>query len=332
MKKNIYFLILVVISVVCCVSCNNEWEDEQFQQLVSFKATPDANGVTVAYLHYLPEGEVTYQLPIIVSGSTPNAQKRTVRIALDHDTLTALNEARYGHQTDLYFKELDPKYYSFPETVEIPAGQSLATLPIKFTLGDLDQSDKWVLPLTIVDDPSYDYQANPRKHYRKALLRITPYNDYSGKYASTKVVLAGDNANPLTVGENWAYVVDNNTIFMYAGSRNIDNKDRKKYKINIRFTDEVVDPLAGTKKLEVWSDNSDIKLNVTTPTYSKTEKMDAVKTYLKLIDIVLNLSYSFEDYTTVPGFGLKYSVDGPIGLRRSMNTLIPDQDQQIQWE
>jgi len=331
-KKNSCFLFLVLLAAIGWVSCNNEWEDEQYVQLASFKAEPNSNGVTFTYLRYYPEGKVTYQLPVIMSGSTPNTKDRTIHIGLDLDTLAILNTEQYGDREELYFKAPDPKYYSFPETIGIPAGESTGLLPIDFTLGDLDQSDKWVLPLMILDDPSGNYEANPRKHYRRALLRISPFNDYSGTYSGTlyKIVLEGDTQNPLTLSSHRTYVVDDKTIFIYAGNRNIDYLDRKLYKIFIEFTDEREDLL--TKKLRLYTDNPEIGLHVTgQPSYSVEEAMDVTKPYLKHIYVTLNLAYEFVDYTTVPGNELHYSVSGSLSMQRDLNTLIPDEDQQIQW-
>lgn len=332
MKKNILYLFLVITTAICCMSCNNEWEDEQYVQLVSFKSQPNSNGVTFTYVRYKPEGKVTYELPIIISGSTPNTHDRNVHISLDYDTLSVLNQEQYGHREELYFKVLDPSYYTFPETVVIPAGESTATLPIEFTLGDLDQSDKWVLPLTILDDPTYNYEANPRLYYRKALLRVSPFNDYSGTYNGTlyRIILEGDNDHALTLGSHRTFVVDDKTIFKYAGSRNIDSPDRKLYKIFFEFTDEIVD--LQHKKLRIYTDNPEINLKVNgEPNYSIQEEMDKTRPYLKHIYITLNLSYDFEDYTTVPGQTLHYSVTGSLSMQRDLNTLIPDEDQQIQW-
>lgn len=332
MKKNIYYLFIAFISAICCASCNDEWVNEQYSQLVSFKAEPNSEGVTFAYMRYNPQGKVTYNLPVVISGSTLNSQSRTVHIGLDLDTLAVLNRERFGHQQALYFKVPTSNYYTFPETIEVPAGQSTAVVPVEFTLGDLDQSDKWVLPLTILDDPSYNYKANPRKYYKKALLRINPYNDYSGTYSGTllKVILEGDTNNPLTLAEYRTYVADDKTIFLYAGSKNIDSEDRKQYKIFIQFTDEKVDLL--NNKLKIYTDNPNIKLNVVgQPSYSKTEAMDAAKPYLKHVYITLNLQYNFVDYTSVPGTVINYTVTGSLSMQRDLNTLIPDLDQQIQW-
>ncbi|WP_316812291.1 DUF4973 domain-containing protein [Pedobacter heparinus] len=333
MKKNIYRLFLVIITAICCVSCKNEWEDEQFTQMASFKAIPGAQGVTWSYLRYNADGAVRYNLPIVISGSTQNTKARTIHLGLDPDTLARLNQEQYGHRQELYFRQLDTKYYNLPKTITVPEGVSTISLPIDFTLGDLDQSDKWVLPIQILDDPSYDYKANPNKSYRRAMLRITPFNDYSGEYGGTlyKIFLDGE-SDALTLNTHRTYVVDNKTIFLYAGTRDIDYLDRKNYKVLIKFTDNVID--VQKKKLEVWSDNAvnnKFKLGSSQSYYTIDEEMDAKLPYMKHIYITLYLSYEFEDYTTVPGQRLKYKVEGTLSMQRDLNTLIPDQDQQIQW-
>lgn len=342
--KNIYYLFLAMITVVCCVSCNNEWEDEQFTQMASFKAQPNAQGVTFAYIRYSPGGLKRYELPIILSGSTMNTNNRTIHIAVDPDTLKDLNREQYGNREEIYFKGLHdyPEYYSFPETVEVPVGECQTILPIDFTLGGangnnpLDQADKWVLPLTIVDDPLYNYQANPRKYYRKALLRVSPFNDYSGTYDGTQYMItlegAPEGEGNLMLNEHRTFVVDDQTIFIYAGVRDIDYLDRKNYKVFIKFTNDIID--IQKKKLEIWSDNTEnnkFKVGSEQSYYIVDEEMDKTKPYLKHIYITLYISYTFEDYTTIPGSRLKYTVKGTLSMQRDLNTLIPDEDQQIQW-
>ncbi|MNK06001.1 hypothetical protein D3C87_238910 [compost metagenome] len=333
MKKNIYMLFLVIATAVCCMSCKNEWEDEQFAQMASFKVIPGSQGVTWSYLRYNAEGVVRYNLPIVISGSTANNKSRTIHIGLDPDTLARLNQEQYGHREELYFRQLDTKYYNMPKTITVPEGVSTISLPIDFTMGDLDQSDKWVLPIQILDDPSYDYKANPNKSYRRAMLRITPFNDYSGEYGGTlyKIFLDGE-TEPLTLNTYRTYVVDNKTIFLYAGTRDIEYLDRKNYKVLMKFTDETFE--LRKKKLVVWSDNvvnNKFKLGTSQSYYTIDEEMDAKLPYMKHIYITLYLSYEFEDYTTVPGQRLKYKVEGTLSMQRDLNTLIPDQDQQIQW-
>jgi hypothetical protein len=191
-----------------------------------------------------------------------------------------------------------------------------------------------VLPLQILNDPSYDYTANPNKQYRRAMLRITPFNDYSGEYGGTlyKIFLEGDTNEPLTLNTHKTFVVDDKTIFLYAGLRDIDYLDRKNYKVFVKFTDDKID--IQKKKLEVWSDNAQnnkFKLGTAQSYYTMDEQMDAKLPYMKHIYITLYLSYEFEDYTSIPGQRLKYTVDGTLSMQRDLNTLIPDEDQQIQW-
>lgn len=314
------------------VSCNDEWKDEQFVQMASFKAEQNGQGVTWAYLRYNPQGKVRFDLPVVISGSTPNTENRTIHVGLDPDTLAILNHEQYGDRKELYFRQLDTKYYSMPETVEVPAGQSTVTIPIEFTLGDLDQSDKWVLPLQILNDPGYDYQANPHKQYRRAMLRINPFNDFSGTYGGTLYKIYLDESEPLTLNTHRTFVVDDSTIFIYAGTRDIDYLDRKNYKVFIKFTDEFYQ--ANKNKLEIWSDNAEnnhFKVGDDQSYYTIEEEWDPQLPYMKHKYITLNLSYEFEDYNTVPGQRLKYKVDGTLTMQRDLNTLIPDEDQQIQW-
>ena len=360
--KKLYYLLFAAALAVGSVSCNDEWEDEQFAQMPSFDAAPNAQGVTAIYVRYTLDGERRYNLPLILSGSTMNTHNRTVHVGIDKDTLKTLNIEHYGDREELYFREMPAEYYSFPSTVEIPKGEWQALLPIDFKQGGtdgntpLDQADKWVLPLTILDDESYDYTANPRKYYRKALLRYTPFNDYSGYYtgAQLKITMAGapEGEGDIYINEHRSFVVNENTIFFFMGQRNIDYLDRKHYKLFVEFTDEPVEgTLLGAKKLRLYTDNPDKNKLVTgnmvtkaeggkTVTefvegadayYVKMEEMDDQEVYTKHIYITLYLAYKFVDYDTAPGTELEYTVSGSMALQRNLNTLIPDEDQQIQW-
>ena len=340
--KNIYYLFLGMVVAICCLSCNNEWEDEQYLHMASFKANVNAQGVTTTYVRYKPGGVVQYKLPIIISGSTVSDRPLNIQIALDPDTLAVLNQNVYGHRQELYFQQLPSQYYNMSETVEIPAGETTGVLPIDFKLTeDLDQADKWVLPLQIVDDPSLGYKANPRKYFRRAMLRLLPFNDYSGTYDAAQYLIHFktdvDNKEPFTVSEQRAFVVDDRTVFIYAGTRDIDYLDRKLYKIFIRFPEEGND----TKQLEVWAENDELNFGPLTDAdgkplafqsnFSMYSEMDELKPYLKKIFITMNLYYEFDDYTTVPGKRIRYKVQGSLSMQRNLNTLIPDEDQQVQW-
>ena len=300
--KKIYYLLLAMTVLIVCASCNNEWESEQYVQMVSFKAPVNAQGVTPIYIRYKPEGKVTYQLPLIVSGSTMNSKDLNVHVGLDLDTLDVLNVEHFGSRKELFFKPLENKYYEFPETVQIPAGECTSLLPIDFALKDLDQVDKWVLPLAIQsNDPSHNYQANPRKFYRRAMLRISPFNDYSGQYSATayKVYFKGNEKEAIVPEYHTSYVIDDKTIFFYAGLIDID-------RIHLVVKGQ--------------------------PSYTVEEEMDATRPYLKHIYVTINnLEYEFTDYTSVPGYPLEYVVKGSLTMERKINTQIPDEDQAIEW-
>lgn len=343
--RNIYNIIWGVVLIVCSTACNKEWEDEQYLHMASFKANVNDQGVTTTYVRFKPGGVVKYDLPVIMSGSTMTSQSHTIHFALDPDTLERLNIEQYGHREELYFQQLPSKYYSMPESVEMPAGECLTTLPIEFKLDEtLDQADKWVLPIQILGDQSYDYQINPRKYYRRAMLRLLPFNDYSGTYDGSqfKITLEGQK-DPFTVTNHKAYVHDDNTVFVYMGLRDVDYIDRKCYKLYMEFTKEKITPLK--YKLRLWTDNGGTEGNnfkelngkignveYEQPYYTVVEEYDAVKPYLKHIYITLYLAYTFEDYTLSPGNRLKYTVEGTLNMQRDLNTLIPDEDQQIQWD
>ena len=61
--KNIYIYLSLLAVIVLGTACNNEWEDEQYEQYVSFKApiASGGDGVTTIYVRYKDNGKVTYQ-------------------------------------------------------------------------------------------------------------------------------------------------------------------------------------------------------------------------------------------------------------------------------
>lgn len=336
--KNIYNYLIIMAVTLFASSCNDEWKDEQFHQYVSFKAPVGNKGCTMINVRYNPDGEVTYRLPVIVSGSTMNEKDLSVRVAVDPDTLKVFNTERFSINEDLYYKELPAKYYKFPETVTVPAGECTSLLDLKFTLDDLDMVDNWVLPLTITDDPSYNYQSNIRKHYRKALLRVVPFNDYSGSYSTTNMKVyfykqpVGDDKDDVTgdamvASTRDAFVVDNNTIFFYAGlmDQDLPRSKRALYKIYVKFNED--------RSLTLTADNDDIDFEVpddSSPIYSLTENWDDTRPYIKHKYVTLRFTYYFNDITsaTVP---IRYKVTGSLLMERRINTQIPDEDQAIEW-
>ena len=316
---------------VLVISCNSEWDEEQYEQYISFKAPVGDKGVTDIYVRYKQGGEATYRLPMIVSGSLPNGKDRTVHIAVDTDTLDILNAARFGRE-DLYYVALESNRYAFPSTVDIPAGTFSTLLDITFNLDNIDLFKKWVLPLSIADDPSYNYEGHPRKNYAKALLRVLPFNDYSGTYSTTAMQVyiknrdgSIDKSEAIPTTTRTAYVVDENTVFFYAGAMDEDLIDRDKYKIKFHFEPD------GEKLVKITSDNDKIKLNQLKETsYTIAEVPDVTRPYLPHRYVTFSVDYEFVDYTSA-NEEIPYYVTGVLTLERNINTQIPDEDQAIEW-
>lgn len=322
--KTIYRILFAVVFLGTLCACNKEWEDELYMQSVSF----GKNGVADIYLRYKPSGETTYQVPVVLSGSTFNGGDLTVNVAVDPDTLAQLNFERYRYREDLYFLELDPKYYSLPSTqVTIPQGSSKGLLDINFTLGDLDMVDQYILPLTITDGDGY--QVNYRKHYRKALLNIIPFNDYSGTYSATAGLVyqrdVPDNEQtPATMETRRLKVVDDNTCFFYAGLTDEELENRELYKIMAHFNED------GMMTLEAPY-AEEIGFNFLSADYIITEEMDALQPYLKHRYIKINMEYEYNELIPNTDLYIPYRFFGSITMERRINTMIPDEDQAIIW-
>jgi hypothetical protein len=338
--KKLYILMFLMAGVLLGTSCNDEWKNEQYRQYIGLSAPLDGTtGVTRVYVPYsrkdstgkytMGKGLSNYDLPVIVSGSTTNKENITVHVALDPDTLNALNEARFQSRTDLYYHEMD-RYATFPETTQIKAGEDLSLLPITFDFRGIDMSEKWILPLTVVDSSAYNYQSNPRRNYRKALLRIFPFNDFSGDYSGTALLnfIAGDEGNGSIV-ENTVtgYVVNDSIVFFYAGTIDENRTDRKNYKIYATFngTDN------GTVTFRCDNDSVNF-VNNKEASFRIVDNMDDVRPYLKHHYVIINnIDYNYDDYTSVPGSRITYEVRGTLTLERNINTQIPDEDQAIEW-
>jgi hypothetical protein len=327
--KNIYKYIIVLIAVSCLISCNNEWEDELFQNTISF----GRNGVTDIHIRYKTDGKVAYKIPVEVSGSTINNREYKVQVALDIDTLKDLNFERFRYREDLYFKLLDEKYYNLPSTeVIIPSGTNTATMDIDFTLEGIDMVEKYILPLTIKESP--DYLVNYRKYYRKALLNIIPFNDYSGVYSATDGLvyernIDENNQTPMTMDTRQAFVVGQNSIFFYAGVTEEELENRGLYKIIATF-EEGSGEAEGPLTLE--APNADkIGFNPISGSYSIRTEMDPQFPYLEHRYITLNMEYEYNEIITETA-RIEYRFRGTLTLERKRNITIPDEDQQIIWD
>lgn len=342
--KKLNIAIVLFLLVLICASCNDEWTDEQYEHYISFRAPIDNKGVTNIYVPFTRsntnsdntsiEGQSNYQIPMIISGSTLNQQNVKVHIAHDPDTLQTLNIARYQHRTDLFYEDMgyeDLGFVSFAESVDFKTGEDISLLDIKFDFIGIDMSKKWVLPLTVVDNPSLGYLPHPRKDYAKAVLRILPFNDFSGAYSGTALmnyVKGEEGSGSIVANEITGYVVDDKTIFFYAGTIDEDRTDRSNYKVFAEFNGSNTGGV-----INFYSENSELKfVNLKEASYRIIEEMDAVRPYLKRRYVIINnIDYEYTDYTSVPDSEITYTVRGSLTLERVINTQIPDEDQAIEW-
>lgn len=130
---------------------------------------------------------------------------------------------------------------------------------------------------------------------------------------------------PLTTNTRTAYVVDDNTIFFYAGLMGEELEQRETYKICMHFDEEnmTVDITAPHKE-EIYFKNNVI------PNYSVAEIMDSTRPYLMHRYVSFTIDYDFADVTSAPE-PIYYKVQGTMMLERNFNKQIPDEDQQIEW-
>lgn len=323
-RKALYIFLMVFVFS----SCNDEWEEEQYENFIAFKAPLNNDGVSDIFVRYKGDQPSLFQQALVVSGSLDNGSDVLVNVGIDPDTLQTLNYERFQNREDFYYKTMKSEYFNFGPNVKFVSGENTALLDIDFTFSDIDMSDKWVLPLTVLEDPNGRYRPHPRKHYKKALLRINPFNDYSGSYSGTamKIVMEGyEDETPIVKDQVVGYVVNENEVFFYAGNIDETRQDRKNYKVFASFQED------GEVKLS--SDNPEIDFVVNQKaSYTISEQMDAVRPYLlRRYLTIKNIDYEFTDYTMVPNIELRYKVSGSLVLERRINTQIPDEDQAIEW-
>lgn len=339
--------LILLLALIITTSCSEDVNEELYTRLVGLKAPIDGEDVSSVYLRYKPEGETTYQLPVVISGSTQNDKAYDIRIGVDNDTLPVLNVARYGIREDLFFKQLPEKFYEFPSSsCHIPAGSDVEMFEIKFHFSGLNLVDKWILPLMVEDDPSY--VTNNYKGRRKALLYLKLFNDYSGKYSATNMQVYFDKqtSNPTAQSFREARVVDEKTVFFYAGLIDEQSEDRELYKIYAEFGEVTGVKEDGTEVggLRVWGESDKIGFELLSePTYEIQEVMDRVQPHLKHRYIVMYMKYKYNDITSalpkpnpenpeeIIQTVFPYRCEGSMLLERKINILIPDEDQAIQW-
>ena len=155
--RKLYILGMILAMCATFSACNDEWKEELYTQMISFKAPLGDNSLNEIYVRYQPDGSGIYRLPVIVSGSQKNSRDIHVKISVDEDTLHILNKERFPvNREDLWYKPLKQQYYSFESDMcNIPAGKDIELYPIHFNLTGLELDEKYVLPLTVEEDPSY---------------------------------------------------------------------------------------------------------------------------------------------------------------------------------
>jgi hypothetical protein len=317
------FFLAVALLMLFFTSCNDEWKDEQYEKYVFFVRS----GYTETYLNSnTDDGIIHYKIPIGISGSTTNDRDVTVNIELDVDTLNDYNiETFFVKRQDLYFRLLDEQHYSFPngKTVTIPAGKDVGWIDIDFRINSLDLVEKYILPLTITS--TSEYIPSPKKHYKKTLMRIIPFNYFSGTYsAGAATITLEDDATPITKDTREMRVVNDSTVFFYAGLCEEDASDRATYKVQAKFNDD--------NSISFYADSTKIEF---TPgqecKWSVEEKMDALQPYLVIRTVTMDLQYSYIDVSN-PNYTVKYILKGYYTLERRRNTQIPEEDQQEIFE
>lgn len=333
-------IFVAVAALTFCFACNNEWEDEQFAHYVGFKAPINSEGVTPVYLkmrspeEIAEKGPVTYQLPLVVSGSTAHSGDLKVKIENDRDSLEQLNLKNIGfNRQDIWWVEVPEDAYTYSSEITIPSGQAVTLLPIQLDLTKLDLVNRYILPLKVAENQP-GYTANTRKHYNNAMLNIIPFNDFSGSYGASTMLgySADDNGNftdamlslqPLTISDKIFYAVDDNTVFFYPGIIDHTYKQRADYKVYIDFEPG--------NRLVFRPENPDINFEVAgASSYEQPERNDENKPYLLYKYVILQFTYDYTDMTGA--VDTRYRFKGSMTMQRAINTQIPDQDQAIQWD
>jgi len=315
--KNAYILALLSCLLIC--SCNKEWQEELFQKSVSFVN----HGVVEVHVKYSAlGGNIPVKVPVMISGSTDNNSNVSVTVDLDQDTLANLNFERFRLRKDLYFNQLPKEFYQFGSmNTTIPSGSNVGLLDLNLKLEGLDFSNKYILPVRIVSTSASGIATG--RGYKKSLMQIIPFNDYSGKYSVTGEVW--DRNRPqneqkaLTVPSRNAFVVNEKTIFFFAGVTEEEALDRRDYKIKASFNSD--------NTVTLSAENPAIKFAQQRGTFTVRKEKDAVLPYLEKTYTTVYLEYYYSDITN-PAFPIDYRFIGSMVLERKRNILIPDEDQQ----
>ncbi|MDE5655549.1 MAG: DUF4973 domain-containing protein [Muribaculaceae bacterium] len=344
-QKYLFAGAAAMLMLPALTACNDEWTEEQYTQYVSFKAPLDTEGssvgVTTVYVPYTrvdengnpiygENGLSSYNLPVIISGSTENDRDVTAHVA-HSDTLQTLNIERFNMRSELWYNDMS-QFASYPESIVIPKGQNIGLLPISLDFRGIDLNDRYVLPLTVVDAPQDGCLRNPRKNFATAMLRILPYTDYSGVFQAPNVkyyLVSGGvvDEEPGALSTVQTYVVDENTVFFYAGTFNESSQLRKYFKIYARFNPNNEEGTLGS--VEFFSDDEQMALVQNKPaSYNIIEQADEVQSYIMRRTLIISdIDYTFNDCHTAAGSVITYNVTGNMTMERKLNTQMPVEDQ-----
>ena len=154
-QKYLFAGAAAMLMLPALTACNDEWTEEQYTQYVSFKAPLDTEGssvgVTTVYVPYTrvdengnpiygENGLSSYNLPVIISGSTENDRDVTAHVA-HSDTLQTLNIERFNMRSELWYNDMS-QFASYPESIVIPKGQNIGLLPISLDFRGIDLNDR----------------------------------------------------------------------------------------------------------------------------------------------------------------------------------------------
>ena len=336
--KRLHYIIAAA-AVVCgtLASCNDEWKDELYEEMASFKAPVNSHGVHDIYMRYNEDGTGVFHVPVIISGSNKNSKAYDIKISVDNDTLDILNHERFASgREDLWYKQLPEDRYSFPTNVcHIAKGEMTNTFTINFNLKDLNMNENWVLPLTIDKDPSY--KLNIRNGIYKALLNVKLYNDFSGTYSSQNVYVYrdGESTDGAVEDTRECRVVDDRSVFFLAGATWSEDINRNIYKVVSKFEEGTADDkgvITGTLTLSPGDEANAINLETSgSCTYRYEVLPHNTKPYIERRITTMYLDYKYTDITSDPAHPMRYHVVGNMTMERQYNTLIPDEDQAIMW-
>ena len=138
-----------------------------------------------------------------------------------------------------------------------------------------------------------------------------------------------ETAESITKSSIRGYVIEEQTIFTYAGIVDEDYTDRRKYKIKFAFNGET------NGSVTISCDNAEeigFELNKdVTPSFRISSSMDDAKPYLEHRYVIINNVDYYFNYIPVEGTIIRYHVKGTLTLSRDINTQIPDEDQAIEW-